>query len=181
MTRPILGQLTPDSGIVRPGKCLASIASIAEAEFQREIFFVFFEAGHIAVFPDDGAMLDAKHEMRHGDRYCSKNEMFRALASIHDSEISGSHATAGTKAKYLSTLMAKIGLLPGTLARKGHGLDIQKEDVCSNRTYRRRRVIGLPLPLRREVPQEQRREMRGKPRKADDQPPKKRPYLGSRN
>lgn len=36
--------------------CLATTASVAEAELQSELFFVFFEAGRIAVFSDDGAM-----------------------------------------------------------------------------------------------------------------------------
>ena len=47
-------------GFVRPIKNPVRTGSIAEAELQREVFFVFFETGQTAVFPDDGAMLAAR-------------------------------------------------------------------------------------------------------------------------
>jgi hypothetical protein len=55
--------------------CATCSALVAEPELQRELFFVFFEAGCVAVFPDDGAMADAECKMCHGNRCCSENEM----------------------------------------------------------------------------------------------------------
>jgi hypothetical protein len=49
--------------------------SVAEAEFQWELLFVFFEAGNIAVFPDDGAMPSAECKMCYGNRCRGKNKV----------------------------------------------------------------------------------------------------------
>ncbi len=46
-----------------------------EPKLQKELLFVFFEAGHSAVFSDNGAMADEECNMSQGNSCYSKNKM----------------------------------------------------------------------------------------------------------